>query len=214
MNPQLWESIARALKTAGGPVSNEAVSRRLGCARRSVAQVRLDLGLRPYRIEHRGGWTLADFEEMSVELRGGHRRWRGRHNTHGVPMAGQHLTAYRLSFRLHHGREPVGKVTGTCRLNRCVAGGHLADSVLRVAPPVDLAALTELPAEATVQGMDVVAIRRCLRGPQPWPELDLREARFAFRFSDPEMSAADLGRRLGVRPETVQRWRTKGAPPC
>ncbi|MFF0092782.1 hypothetical protein ACFYSF_22855 [Streptomyces canus] len=214
MNPQLWESIARALKTAGTPVSNEAVSQRLGCARRSVAEVRGDLGIPPYRVEHRGGWTLADYEALAVPLRGGHRRWRGRHSNQGVPMAGKNLTAYRLAFRLHHDRPPVGRLVGTCALKRCVAGAHLEDDVLRAAK-TDWSALTELPAGATYQGMDLVAIRRCLRGPEPWPELkDLREKRFAFRFSDPGMSAADLGRRLGLRAETVQRYRTKGVPAC
>ncbi|MDX3345982.1 hypothetical protein PV387_23120 [Streptomyces sp. ME02-6987-2C] len=210
MNPQLWESIARALKTAGGPVSNEAVSQRLGCARRSVAKVRADLGLQPYIVERRGGWTLADYEALTVPLRGGHRRWRGRHSSDGVPMAGRALTAYRLAFRLHHDRPPVGWVIGTCSLKRCVAGAHLEDDVLRAARAAQVPA--ELPTEATWRGMDIVAIRRCLRGPEPWPALSLVEARFAFRFSDPGMSAADLGRRLGVRPETIQRYRTKGAP--
>ncbi|MFI2434738.1 hypothetical protein [Streptomyces sp. NPDC018693] len=212
MSPETWEKIARRLKE--GPISNGEASRLLHVRKRAVAEVRADLGIPPFFVRRGAEWTRDDFEELSVELRGGHRRWRGRHSGQGVPMAGKDVTAYRLSFRLHHGREPVGKVTGTCRLNRCVAGGHLADSVLRSAPAVELAALTELPAEATVQGMDVVAIRRCLRGPEPWPELDMREARFAFRFSDPAMSAADLGRRLGVRSETVQRWRTKGVPSC
>ncbi|MFF5968164.1 hypothetical protein ACFY64_31475 [Streptomyces collinus] len=212
MNPELWERIARVLKA--GPISNDAASKQLGCAKRSVAQVRSDLGLAPFIVQRPGGWTLADFEALSVPLRGGHRRWRGRCTTNGVPMAGKTMTAYRLSFRLHHDRPPVGRVSGTCRLNRCVAGAHLEDDVLRAAK-TDWSALTELPAGATYQGMDLVAIRRCLRGPGPWPELkDLREKRFAFRFSNPEMSATELGRRLGLRAETIQRYRTKGVPPC
>jgi hypothetical protein len=210
MNPQLWESIARLLKAA--PISNREAARQLGVHARLVAEVREDLGLRAFLVHRQ--WTRDDFEEMSVPLRGGHRRWRGRCSHHGVPMAGRRLSAYQLSFRLHHGRQPVGKVLGTCRLKRCIEGAHLADDVLRAAAK-DPSALTELPAEATFQGMDMVAIRRCLRGPQPWPKLkDPREKRFAFRFSDPAMSAAELGRRLGVRTETVQRWRTKGVPPC
>jgi hypothetical protein len=212
VNPQKWERIARLLKER--PISNGEASRLLHVRKRAVAEVRADLGIPPFFVRRGAQWTRDDFEEMSVQLRGGHRRWRGRHSGQGVPMAGKNVTAYRLSFRLHHGREPVGKVTGTCRLNRCVEGGHLVDALLRTAPPVDPSTLTALPAEATFQGMDVVAIRRCLRGPQPWPELSLREARFAFRFSDPAMSAAELGRRLGVRAETIHRYRTKGVPPC
>lgn len=212
MKPQLWESIARALKTAGGPVSNETVSRQLGCARRSVAKVRADLGLQPYTVERRSGWTLADYEALTVPLRGGHRRWRGRHSSDGVPMAGRSLTAYRLAFRLHHQRPPVGWVIGTCSLKRCVAGPHLEDDVLRAVRAAHVPA--ELPTEATWRGMDIVAIRRCLRGPEPWPDLSLDEARLAFHFSDPGMSAAKLSRRLGLSAETIQRYRTKGVPSC
>ena len=209
MNPEKWERIARLLKE--GPISNGEATRRLGVRKRAVAEVRADLGIPPYFVRRGAQWTRDDFEEMSVELRGGHRRWRGRHSTQGVPMAGKDVTAYRLSFRLHHGREPVGKVTGTCRVNRCVAGGHLADAVLRAAPTVDLAALTELPAEATVQGLDMVAIRRCLRGPQPWPALSRDEARFALRFTDPDMTAVEVASRLGVSARTVERYRKKTA---
>ncbi|GGQ49545.1 hypothetical protein GCM10010250_21340 [Streptomyces althioticus] len=209
MNPEKWERIARLLKE--GPISNGEASRRLGVRKRAVAEVRADLGIPPYFVRRGAQWTRDDFEEMSVELRGGHRRWRGRHSTQGVPMAGKDVTAYRLSFRLHHGREPVGKVTGRCRLNRCVAGGHLVDAVLRAVPTVDLAALTELPAEATVQGLDMVAIRRCLRGPQPWPALSRDEARFALRFTDPDMTAVEVASRLGVSARTVERYRKKTA---
>ncbi|MEU7323325.1 hypothetical protein ABZ682_22655 [Streptomyces griseoviridis] len=212
MKPELWESIACALKAAKAPVSNETVSRQLGCARRSVAKVRADLGLPPYRVEHRGGWTLADYEVLAVPLSGSHRRWRGRHSSQGVPMAGKDVTAYRLAFRLHHGRMPVGRLVGVCTLKRCVAGGHLEDDVLRALRADRLP--TELPSAATWRGMDIVAIRRCLRGPAPWPELSLREARFAYSFSDPAMSAAEVGRRLGLRAETIQRYRAQGVPAC
>jgi hypothetical protein len=126
-------------------------------------------------------------------------------------MAGKSLTAYRLAFRLHYDRQPVGRLIGTCRIKRCVAGAHLEDDVLRAAK-TDGSTLTELPAGATWHGMDLVAIRRCLRGPAPWPPLKLPEARFAFRFSDPDMSATELARRLGLCSTTVERNRNKGVP--
>ncbi|MCX4609493.1 hypothetical protein [Streptomyces mirabilis] len=211
MTPERWERIARLLKD--GPISNGEVSRRLGEDRRAVAGVRADLGLPEYVQPAAKQWTREDFEAMSIPLRGAHRRWRGRVQRDGTPVADGKLTAYRLAFRLHHDREPVGRVLGTCRMKRCVAGAHLEDDVLRAARD-DGSSLTELPAGATWQGMDLVAIRRCLRGPAPWPPLSLPEARFAYRFSKPSMSAAELARRLGLCATTVERYRTKGVPSC
>ncbi|MGW2951599.1 hypothetical protein [Streptomyces eurythermus] len=210
MTPERWEEIARLLKA--GPVSDAEVCRQLRCHKRYVAEVRRDLGLPKYRPPRRV-WGREDYERLSVPLTGGHRRWKGRYDQFGVPVASRLLTAYRLAFRVHHGREPVGRVEGTCRYKRCVAGEHLTDRILRNAK-ADGTLLTELPAGATFRGMDVVAISRCLRGPGPWPELDLREARFAFRFSDPGMPATELARRLGLCVETVQRYRKNGVPPC
>jgi hypothetical protein len=48
-----------------------------------------------------------------------------------VAWRGQVETAYRLSFRWHYGREPEGNVRPTCDYPCCVAGGHLADRVIR-----------------------------------------------------------------------------------
>ncbi|MFF4726425.1 hypothetical protein ACFY3M_13940 [Streptomyces mirabilis] len=210
MTPERWEEIAQALKA--GPVSDEAVSKLLRCHKRFVAEVRRDLGMPKYRPPARV-WGREDYERLSVPLTGGHRRWRGRFDESGVPYANRMLTAYRLAFRVHHGRDPVGRVQGTCRYKRCVAGEHLNDRIIRKAI-ADGSLLTELPAGATFRGMDLVAIRRCLRGPEPWPPLKLREARFAFRFSDPDMTSAELARRIGLCSETVQRYRKNGVPSC
>jgi hypothetical protein len=208
VNPQKWERIARLLKSEY--VSNKEVAQRLGVGKEAVAEVREDLGLPRFVL--RRTWTREEFEALAPRIRGGHRLWRGRRSPDGTPVAGQKVTAYRVSFRLHYQREPVGRVKGTCTRKWCVEGAHLADEVLRAARAAQEPA--ELPTAATWRGMDIVAIRRCLRGAPPWPELSLREARFAFRYSDPAMSSAELGRRIGLRPETVQRYRTKGAPPC
>ncbi|MFJ1606949.1 hypothetical protein ACIOHS_26800 [Streptomyces sp. NPDC088253] len=209
MTPERWEEIARLLKAGH---SDTAVIEQLRCGKRTVAEVRRDLGLPRYRPPARV-WGREDYERLSVPLTGGHRRWRGRHDEFGIPYANRRMTAYRLAFRVHHGRDPVGRVQGTCQVKRCVAGGHLTDRIMRQAI-ADGSLLTELPAGATFRGMDLVAIRRCLHGPEPWPELDLREARFAFRFSDPDMTSAELARRIGLCSETVQRYRKNGAPAC
>lgn len=208
MNAEKWERIARELKTED--IGNKPLGARLGVCYTSVARVRADLGMPAFR--HRlKVWTPEEFERAAPKIQGGHRLWKGRFGPSGVPMANRVLTAYQLAFRLHHGREPVGKVMGRCRKKGCVEGAHLVDKVMREATE-DPSSLTEMPAGATYAGMDLVAIRRCLYGPEPWPALSLAEARFGFRFSNPSMPATELSKRLGLCSATVDRYRTNGVP--
>jgi hypothetical protein len=74
------------------------------------------------------------FEERVIAVDGGHLHWSGATTTRGTPVVacgGQVETAYRLAFRWHHGREPVGNVRPRCGYPSCLAGGHLADRLLR-----------------------------------------------------------------------------------
>ncbi|MFD5788657.1 hypothetical protein ACFWH1_18790 [Streptomyces sp. NPDC127037] len=76
------------------------------------------------------------FATNTVEMAGGHLHWTGATGKGGTPViacGGQVDTAYRMSFRWHHLREPEGNVRPTCDYPYCVAGGHLADRVLREA---------------------------------------------------------------------------------
>ncbi|MER6976015.1 hypothetical protein [Streptomyces carpinensis] len=201
-----WERTARLLKA--GPISNGAAAQQLRVRKQFVRQVREDLGMRPYWLR-RDPWTLADYEELSVPVGGGHRMWLGRHSTDGVPMAGKTQTAYRLAFRLHYGREPLGRCEGTCTRKACVAGEHQEDDVMRAAEPGRL----------TYRGLDLVAIRKALRGKPPYPPLALPEQRMAFRLADPavglvreELAVVELARRLGCCDQTIRRWRDDGVP--
>ncbi|MER5699652.1 hypothetical protein ACWDBO_37395 [Streptomyces mirabilis] len=208
MNAEKWERIARVLKAEN--IGDREIAARLGTTAQSVRKVRADLGLPIFRHRYKE-WTPEEFERAAPRIQGGHRLWKGRRGPSGVPMANRLLTAYQLAFRLHHGRDPVGKIVGRCRRKGCVEGAHLVDRVMRDAVE-DTSTLTELPAEATFQGMDIVAIRQCLRGDPPWPPLDLDEARFAFRFADPRMPSTELARRIGLCSATVDRYRNKGVP--
>ncbi|MFJ3249164.1 hypothetical protein [Streptomyces sp. NPDC086782] len=203
---QNWERVARLLKKE--PISNIAVARQLRVDKAFVRQVREDLGMRPFWL-HRDQWTVVDFEALSVPVGGGHRLWRGRFSTTNVPMAGRSETAYRLAFRLLHGREPVGRCEGTCTRKACVAGEHQEDDVMRAAEPGRL----------SYQGMDLVAIRKALRGTPPYPRLRPEEKRMAFRLADPSLGVVaaavpviQLARRLGCCDQTIRRWRDEGVP--
>lgn len=210
MTDERWEAVARLLKTE--TVSNREAAARLHVGTRFVRQVRADLGLETFAVRRRV-WTVEEFERETTLIRGGHRLWRGRRSVNGSPIFGHTgRTVYRLAFRLHYGREPVGMVTRSCTRKFCVEGSHQHDQKLR-----DQAAgaeLTELPVGATWNGMDLVAIRRALRGPEPYPPLREDERPFAARFADPATTNEELARRLGCCPQSAKRWRQKGASAC
>lgn len=74
------------------------------------------------------------FEQHTVEVEGGHLHWTGATSASGSPVVafgGQVETGYRLAFRWHYRREPDGYVRPSCAYPRCLAGGHLADRVMR-----------------------------------------------------------------------------------
>lgn len=74
------------------------------------------------------------FTEQAVQVEGGHVQWTGATVGRGTPVVsygGQVETAYRIAFRWHFGREPVGNVRPRCDYPACVAGAHLADRRLR-----------------------------------------------------------------------------------
>jgi hypothetical protein len=65
----------------------------------------------------------------------GHVLWTG-YTDAGLPMVfhvQQRVPAPKVAFRLHTGRDPIGRITRTCDMQRCVAGGHLADQPMRQA---------------------------------------------------------------------------------
>lgn len=68
---------------------------------------------------------------------GGHVRWTGYVDAASdlpvVCYRKEQQPAPRVAFRLHYGRDPVGRVRQTCQGPRCLAGAHLADRLIREA---------------------------------------------------------------------------------
>lgn len=131
------EQILRAL-LAHEDVSNRAVAQKLGISDRRVDEVRKRVGLPSYvrgrRAAYRS-WEEA-LTEQSEPVEGGHRRWTGTREKCGTPVVRHRTsiqTAYRVAFRLHHGREPEGNLTRSCKIPGCVAGEHQQDRVMREA---------------------------------------------------------------------------------
>lgn len=74
------------------------------------------------------------FQARTEHVDGGHLRWTGYVSSHGGPLvivAGVNVSAYRLAFRMRHGREPVGRVKPGCDFEGCVAPDHVEDRPMR-----------------------------------------------------------------------------------
>ncbi|MFB6963469.1 hypothetical protein ACFCYB_42680 [Streptomyces sp. NPDC056309] len=126
-----WETIAAALRAEA--VSDLELAGRLGCGPHLVARVRADLRMPAFPSPAYPPRMTDEelFEQNAVVIAGGHVGWRGRTTIHGVPVLDPFTTAARVAFRMHYGREPEGQVRTTCEVKHCLAGGHLADRVMR-----------------------------------------------------------------------------------
>ncbi|MGW6454999.1 hypothetical protein ACWF94_03590 [Streptomyces sp. NPDC055078] len=120
--------------TAGGRYGWHALAARLGVDPTTAARARTALGIPRARGGTRPATAEAVFHARTRRVRGGHLAWTGHRNAHGVPLiriAGICRSAYRVAFRLRHGRDPVGKVRPGCGRPGCVAPDHLEDRPMR-----------------------------------------------------------------------------------
>ncbi|MFC7983857.1 hypothetical protein [Streptomyces sp. NPDC057336] len=121
-----------------GNLTESAIAEQLGVSRPTVASVRKTLGLpAPGKGKAPEYATIEDaFRAHAVPADGGHVEWTGVRTGSDAPMVRYRrdsLSAYRVAFRLHHGRDPEGVVHPTCGQPGCVAGAHLADTPMRQA---------------------------------------------------------------------------------
>lgn len=113
--------------------SNTAIARELRADRVRVRRIRAELCI-PVFVHTPQPLTLKQKWEANTRPDGGHLEWTGWRNSAGVPVVrhrGFQGSAYRVAFRIHHGRVPEGQVRNVCGMPGCVAGGHLADRVMR-----------------------------------------------------------------------------------
>lgn len=105
----------------------------------TVARARQALGMPAPRRRSRSKYpSLADvFNGNTERLDDGHVRWTGyRDATSNTPLVfylAERTPAPKVAFRLHYGRDPIGKPLPTCGMTGCVAGAHLADRPIREA---------------------------------------------------------------------------------
>ena len=115
------------------------ICRRLHCSPLTVQRTREALGI-PSPGPGRRASAPKDLAEAlrahSTPGEDGHVMWTGWTNSDGTPLVcaqNQQPSAYRVAFVVHHGREPVGRVTPGCRVQGCVRGDHMADQPIREA---------------------------------------------------------------------------------
>ena len=111
------------------------IARQLRVSRETVRATHRALGL-PARVRG-GGPAHASLEDAyranTRPLDGGHVQWLG-YMDGSLPIvfhSSQHTPAPRIGFRLHHGRDPEGRLMRTCVMPGCVAGAHYADQRIR-----------------------------------------------------------------------------------
>jgi hypothetical protein len=190
-----YEEVARLLEE-GCRESDAELAYRLGGEPAFIARVRASLGMPPRRLP--SPHARLSLEErlimFSEPLPGGHRRWLG--TVEGdLPIIGRRSVPC-IVFRREYAREPEGWVRTTCGVGLCIAGPHLADSVMRGSgevrgpgggrpvdeelrlrvvryfqqAPEDVPATTAVAAELGVDRRIVAEVRAALRIPRTIPE--------------------------------------------
>ncbi|MEU2510518.1 WhiB family transcriptional regulator [Streptomyces syringium] len=112
-----------------------AIAKTLRVDRTTVIWTREQLGLPKSRAGRKAASSIEELFYQRVEhLDDGHLRWTGYRCKQGVPKLryeGRTSTAYRVAFRIHHGRDPEGRCAPACELKGCVAPGHVDDDSTR-----------------------------------------------------------------------------------
>lgn len=112
------------------------IARRLHCAPLTVQRTREALGMPSPGCGRRDTYTSLEdaYRSNSEAIEGGHARWTGHTDTNGHPRLNfrqQRISVRQVAFRLHHGREPKGRLSVGCDMAHCVAGAHLEDQQIR-----------------------------------------------------------------------------------
>jgi hypothetical protein len=87
----------------------------------------------PRPVRQRAASLHEAFTRHAEPVADGHVRWTGStsHTTPTLWFAGTTYSAYKVAFRIHHGREPESTVTSGCDVPHCVAGAHVEDRPMR-----------------------------------------------------------------------------------
>ena len=114
--------------------SSDAIARQLGVDRAAVRRIRTEFGL-PAFVPAEQTRTLEEkWATFTRPVDGGHLEWTGGRSNGSTPSfmcSEQRISAYRIAFRIKHGREPQGYLRPSCGYDGCVAPGHHDDRLIR-----------------------------------------------------------------------------------
>lgn len=130
---KIRDDIAELLR-AGVPQIH--ICRQLHVAPITVQRTREALGLPAPRCGPPDTYASVEdaYRSNSEAIDGGHKRWAGHTDTNGHPRLNfrqQRISVRQVAFRMHHGRDPQGRVSVACDMAHCVAGAHLEDQQIR-----------------------------------------------------------------------------------
>lgn len=97
----------------------------------TVAPARKALGLPKAKSGYKAAASPEDlFWRRIKPTDDGHMEWTGYRNNTGAPSlrhGGRQLSAYRIAYRIAHGREPDGYALPSCGRDGCAKPGHHSD---------------------------------------------------------------------------------------
>ncbi|WP_405960572.1 helix-turn-helix domain-containing protein [Streptomyces sp. NBC_00024] len=106
---------------------------RVGVSQPTIVRIRRSWNIPVTVREPRPARTVEQALALYAQPYGdGHVRWAGPHaGRMPVLYAKSRFNARHVTFRAHHGRDPVGYVLGGCTEPGCMAGAHLTDEPIR-----------------------------------------------------------------------------------
>ena len=134
VGPAIVIPVVTELLRAG--LSDRAIARELHVdAKTTVRRTRTALGIPAARPGKRAAGSVEDLFWFRVQpTHDGHLTWTGHRNRNRLPTVrhgGRNHSAYRIAFRIEHGREPEGHVTPACERDGCVAPACMQDRRIR-----------------------------------------------------------------------------------
>ncbi|MFF7142321.1 hypothetical protein ACFZB5_13870 [Streptomyces nodosus] len=113
---------------------DRTIARRLGVPWRAVTAARTVLGIPGGRPGPKPAGSVEDlFWRRTQPTDDGHRLWTS-YRSEGLPILkhdGRRYSAYRIAFRIRHGRDPVGQARPGCDREGCVHPRCMEDQTMR-----------------------------------------------------------------------------------
>ncbi|MFF7147546.1 hypothetical protein ACFZAO_05665 [Streptomyces griseoaurantiacus] len=128
---KLRSEVIAALQ-AGEAVAS--IARRLHVDAHAVRHTRNSLGIPPTVSGRPAADSVEElFHRYTQPADDGHAQWTGplQNGYPRLTYQGHGYSARQLAFRIHHGRDPIGRYGPDCGRHACVEPAHMADRIVR-----------------------------------------------------------------------------------